>query len=106
MAAKGKLPVGSLDAILGAEDVKTETVEVPEWGCSVTVRGLTRGEARALGEKTPEGAEAYALHCAAVDPPIGEEEARTILDGKSVGATQRVLQAIIDLSGLGESFRS
>lgn len=31
----------SADAILGAEDVQTRNVPVPEWGGEVTVRGLT-----------------------------------------------------------------
>jgi hypothetical protein len=34
----------SKDAILAAQDVKTEIVEVPEWGGSVKVRGLTGSE--------------------------------------------------------------
>lgn len=32
------------DAILGASDIKTEDVKVPEWGGVVRVRGLTAGE--------------------------------------------------------------
>lgn len=35
----------SRDAILGADDLKTETVDVPAWGGKVTLRGLT-GEER------------------------------------------------------------
>lgn len=31
----------SREAILAADDLKTETVPVPEWGGSVTVRGLS-----------------------------------------------------------------
>lgn len=31
----------SKDAILAAEDLKTEVVEVPEWGGAVTVRSMT-----------------------------------------------------------------
>lgn len=34
----------SRDAILGADDIKTETVPVPEWGGDVIVRGLTGDE--------------------------------------------------------------
>lgn len=32
------------DAILGAQDIKTEEVPVPEWGGSVFVRGLTAAQ--------------------------------------------------------------
>lgn len=35
----------SRDAILGAADSQTETVDVPEWGGKVTVRSLTGREA-------------------------------------------------------------
>lgn len=34
----------SRDAILGASDIQTETVDVPEWGGKVTIRGLTGRE--------------------------------------------------------------
>ena len=40
---KGNALLGK-DAILAAEDMATETVEVPEWGGSVLVRGLTGKE--------------------------------------------------------------
>ena len=32
------------DKILGAEDLQTEAVEVPEWGCTVHVRGMSGTE--------------------------------------------------------------
>lgn len=34
----------SRDAILGASDIVTETVDVPEWGGKVNIRGLTGRE--------------------------------------------------------------
>ena len=36
------------EQILGADDLPTETVEVPEWGGAVRVRGLTGAERDAL----------------------------------------------------------
>jgi hypothetical protein len=36
------------DAILGAMDIRQETVHVPEWGGDVQVRGMTGGERDAL----------------------------------------------------------
>ena len=103
--AKAKLEVGSLDQIRSAQDVGQETVDVPEWGVAVTVRGLTRGEARLLGDDAAE-AEVRALQLALVEPAVSEDEAREILASKGFAATERVLRRILDLSGLGESFRS
>ena len=104
MASKAKLPSGSLDLIRAAQDVGTEEMDVPEWGVSVTVRGLTRGEARQLGDD-PLEAEVKALSLALVDPVVSDDEAREILSGKAFSPTERVLSKILELSGLGASFR-
>lgn len=37
------------EAILGASDIQTEEVEVPEWGGAVLVRGLSAKETNRLG---------------------------------------------------------
>ena len=42
----------SKEAILAAQDVVTELVEVPEWGGSVRVRGLTGAERDAFEGET------------------------------------------------------
>lgn len=55
MAGKGSgSGLLSKDAILGAQDVATEIVEVPEWGGSVRVRGLTGSERDAFEGETIE----------------------------------------------------
>ena len=35
------MPLLGKEAILGADDIRTERVEIPEWGGEVMVRGLT-----------------------------------------------------------------
>ncbi len=40
------------EAILGASDIKTEDVEVPEWGGTVRVRGLSATERDAFEQAT------------------------------------------------------
>jgi hypothetical protein len=44
---KGKLPIGTVEDILTAapKDIKTEILEVPEWGYSVEVRSFTANQA-------------------------------------------------------------
>lgn len=113
MAAQPKRAVSSvvsLDQIRAADDTHAAEgvlVEVPEWGGSVRVRGLTRGEARTLGAEgtTPTNAEVFTLHHGLVAPTVSVEEAATLLDEKGFAATERVLVAILDLSGLTPGFR-
>lgn len=101
--------VVSLEQIRAADDTHAAEgvlVEVPEWGGSVRVRGLTRGEARSLGEgTTPADAEVFTLQHGLVDPKVTAEEATALLDEKGFAATERVLVAILDLSGLTPGFR-
>ena len=106
MAGKSKLPVGTLEAILAARDVPdTEHVEVPEWGLTVVVRGLTRGEARAFSDLTPVDAEAHALVCGMVEPKVTSEEAHRLLDEKAFRPTERILAKILEVSGITDRFR-
>ena len=109
-AKKAVSSVVTLDQIRAADDthaVEGVLVEVPEWGGSVRVRGLTRGETRSLGTDgiTPADAEAFTLHHGLVDPKLTEDEARALLDEKGFATTERVLVAILDLSGLAPGFR-
>ncbi len=43
------------DAILAAQDIQTEEVDVPEWGGSVLVRGMTGAERDAFEESVLTG---------------------------------------------------
>jgi hypothetical protein len=105
----GQLPVGTLEAVLAADDIKQagHIIEFPEWGCSFRVRGLTRGEARRIGGEnmSAEDSEVFALVTAVLEPKLSEEEARRILTEKSFGPTERLLDEILELSGMGAGFR-
>lgn len=103
----GALPVGSLEQLQEAADsgVDIETLSVPEWGMSVKVRGLYRGEARQLADMDAAETEAFVLSCALVEPAVTVEQAETLLEKKSFASTERVLQKVLDLSGLGATFR-
>jgi len=102
------------EEILQAEDLPTEDVEVPEWGGSVLVQGLTGAERDAFestvvelrGRKTHlnmQNARAKLCAMAMVD----EQGERVFRDGdveelgqKSGAALQRVFQVAQRLSGL------
>lgn len=100
------------ERILSASDIRRETVQVPEWGVAVEVRGLT-GAQRAKLMKNGFDARGTAdfeklypelLIVSSFDPQTGEpvftEADRDALNAKSGSALERVAQAAMRLSGL------
>jgi len=105
------------EAILAKEDIETRTVNVPEWGGEVTVRGMT-GRQRDIWEASmtemrgkkyvPNLADARAkliAYCV-IDPDTGllmftygdiEQ-----LSQKSAAALDRIYEVAAELSGVGE----
>lgn len=105
----------SKDAILGADDRPTRDVEVPEWGGTVRIRGLTGAERDAyevaLSGVRPDGTarinlvnvRARLIALSVVDE-AGErlftDKDAAALGEKSAVAMQRVFEAAQHLSGL------
>jgi hypothetical protein len=98
--------------ILEASDIRRERVEIPEWGLTLEVRGLT-GSQRAKLMRTGFDARGTAdfeklypelIIASAFDPDGGEpvftEADRDALNGKSGAALERIAQAAMRLSGL------
>lgn len=100
--------------ILNAEDLKTEDVNVPEWGGSVCVRSLTglerdRFEASMIDQKNKgrvnlENLRAKLVQKTVIDPEtkelmftIGDLE---VLGAKSAAALNRIFTKAQELSGL------
>lgn len=106
MAARsnGKtLPVASAEELLAVNDSEGKPFEIKEWGKSVLLRGLTRGEARLCYQLTDLAArEASMLNCAFVEPKLTPEQARDLIENKSFGVTEKLLERILELSGLAE----
>ncbi len=104
------------DDILAAKDIKTDDVEVPEWGGTVRVQGLTGTERDAFeaslrqlrGDKmVPNLANARAKLVARTI--VGEDGVRLFgdneinaLGAKSAAALDRVFEVASELSGLNE----
>lgn len=101
----------TVEQILAANDIPTETVDVPEWGGRVKVQGLSRAAFDAVGKAaevsvpaTGPGQQATtrrdeekfseALFIACVVEPKFTEEHLPALRQKSLGALNRVYQAI------------
>lgn len=104
----------SRDDILKADDIKTELVEVPEWGGAVMVRGLTGAERDALEEEvtSQRGSSVRVnlrnLRAKLVVRSVVDEQGKHLftpadvdaLGKKSAAALQRVFNVASRLSGL------
>lgn len=104
------------DAILTASDIQTEVVEVPEWGGSVLVRGLTgaqrdRFEASMVELKKGKqvlklsNLRAYLAALSIVDEQgqlLFSNEDIEALGNKSCAALQRIWDVARRLSGLSD----
>lgn len=95
----------TLDDITAADDRTTRTVDVPEWGGSVVVRGLTLEEARDIQKAAIQGGEVdetkvmvLTVSAGCVDPVIPREQAM-ILAQKRAGNVIRLCVAINELTG-------
>jgi hypothetical protein len=110
MPAKSKLELAeSVDQLLAIEDLNKDGVEVEllTWGLKVKIRGLTRSEVQHIGRDDVDEAEAeaYIVSTAVVHPPITLEQAKQLMEEKSVKGTEELLDAILKESGLDETFR-
>ncbi|MBV9772646.1 MAG: hypothetical protein JO040_01770 [Gemmatimonadetes bacterium] len=100
------------ERILAAQDLRSETVTIPEWDVTVEVRGLT-GTQRARLMKSGFDASGTVdferlypelVIASTFDPATGEavfgEADRDALNGKSGSALERLAQAAMRVSGL------
>lgn len=96
------------DTILDADDIRTSDLEIPEWGVTVRVKGMSGRERMRLVEatqaKTREHFYSDILISLVVDPDTGEKifdpADRDRLADKSGAALERIAQEAIRLSGV------
>lgn len=107
----------SREAILGASDIKTEDVKVPEWGGVVRVKGLTAAQRDVFESEVVSmrgksvninmaGIRAKIASMAIVDADgnrLFTEKDVAALGEKSGAALDRVFDVATRLSGIGES---
>jgi hypothetical protein len=105
------------DQILRAADIKTEPIDVPEWGGKVLVRGLSGFERDQYEQSIIVGkgnnrdvnmrnARAKLVRLSCVDPAgqlLFSEDDVKVLGKKSAAALQRVFDKARKLSGLSDS---
>jgi hypothetical protein len=99
------------DFILEAQDLKTETINVPEWGCDVTLRAMTGTERDAFdqslvldGQRNIENLRARLLVKTIVDESgqrLFADEDAVALGKKSAAALDRCFDVAQRLNGLG-----
>lgn len=106
-AAKKPLAPLSKEALLAAEDLEQATVEIPEWGGSVTLRQITRQEAvdaeqaAQVNGKTDENLLLlYQLAASMVEPAFTREEI-TALGEKNANVVGTLCTRMIVLQGGG-----
>lgn len=100
----------TFEQILATDDRQTVTVPVPEWGGDVVVRSLTRAEHRKAvnaatdkeGKADSAKLERLLVGLALVEPKITALQYDQLAQTKSSGALQRIVDAIVKLSGSGE----
>lgn len=104
------MPILTKEKILQANDLKNETVEVPEWGGSVIVRSLTGTEREEYEVAVSQKEHATDLRARLCALTIIDEKGKRLFDvedipalgKKSVAALIRVFKVSQTLNGLGE----
>ena len=101
-AAAEPLPRLTFEQIESATDLKEKEVDVPEWGGSVLVRGVSKAIWEKYTEMDSPGDICFLMSEAVVEPAITVEQA-AVLRAKSVPALSRVEGAILEVCGLGSA---
>jgi hypothetical protein len=104
------LPRFTIDQIQAIEDRPERVVDVPDWGCSVVVRGMTAQQInqcskraedpRRGGEINTDMRNGWYLVEGLLEPRIDIKVAENWLTERSFGPVSTVLGAILEESGL------
>ena len=98
----------TVEEILTAPDLEEKRVEVPEWGGSVRIRSFTKEQQQALrkaatvgGEVDNDYLELLMFVNGVIEPRFSEDQA-VLLKDKNAGAVDRVLKALMEITGLNK----
>lgn len=102
------LPEATLEQLLAVQDSNTEWIAVPEWGFKVQVKGLSKADQiRARKQSSVRGKldesklEGMVFVYGMVSPKITPDQLDRLYE-KSSGVVDRILGAILRLSGMDE----
>lgn len=97
------------EALLAAEDIKRETIEVPEWGGSVVVQGLSvkavnEANRRSMvnGQVDAEKVTVQVVIEGMVEPKLNPDQGPQLAE-KSMAVINRLGTRIFELSGIDSS---
>ena len=101
------------EKILAAEDIQSEMVEVPEWGCAIEVRGMNGADRSRILETAASSEDGKigigsmyveTVIASAYDPDTGErifsQADRDVLMSKSASAIDRIATVGMRLSAM------
>lgn len=99
----------SVEAILASDDRTVTEVEVPEWGGSVKVQAFSKRQSSDIrksasnpsGEIDSDALEKQLFLQGVIEPQFSEEQYNLLLE-KSAVALDRVVKAVLNVSGMGE----
>src|SRR4051794_17286613 len=106
----GRLPIGTVDQILerAPTDLEEDTVEVPEWNCSVKIRTLTAAERAQIrqigivgGDDSWAEMEVRQFMLGVIEPRFDELQVRKLY-AESGNGFSRVINAHDALSVMGK----
>lgn len=100
----------TIDQIRLAQDVTREEIEIPEWGGSVVVQGVSVADGMALlkqmqgedGEIDSEKATLYSIVVGVVEPKFTDADVEW-LKTKSMSAVTKITNAFMRLSGFDQA---
>lgn len=94
------------EEVLAADDLPTETIEIPEWGGSVKVRSFTKAQQQEIRVKATKGngeidesrLEMLLVLHALIEPQFSEDQLAQLAE-KSASAIDGILTTINSLAG-------
>lgn len=96
----------TLDQIREADDIERKELPVPEWGGTIEIKSLTKGEHQECRAKSMKKGQVDAdlleinlLVAGVADPTLSKEDAG-ILQRKNAGVVERIMREILKLSKL------
>ena len=105
---KEPLNVGTIDQILTAPDIGTELMEVPEWGCAIRLRGISKRQQSDIREESTRGGQVVGelvvllTFIEGVVEPQFTRAHIAQLQERAASVIDRVVARIFELSGLTE----
>ena len=98
----------SVEQILTANDIVERTVEVPQWGGAVRIRGLTKGQHQQLRKRATSRSqvdtdrlEMLLFSESVIEPRFTLEQVNQLKD-KAAAPFETVLRAVLEANGLAD----